>query len=244
MILKVEQLEKRFGKNEVLKGISFEIAEGVCLGLLGESGCGKSTTASIITGMLKPDAGAVYLLDQCAVTPGKTDRKLISRAVQMVFQNPSGSLDPRKRLEDSVTEPLLLTGKSREEKRELADHVLEHVGLKKEYLEKFPWEISGGECQRITLARSIIGRPKLLICDEATSALDVSVQAQIVGLIRELQEELQMSVLFITHDVPLACGLCDEIAVMQDGRIVEKRRTEELLRTPEHPYTKLLLEYS
>lgn len=241
MLLKVEKLEKRFGKKEVLRGISFEIPEGKCLGLLGESGCGKSTTAAIITGMLKPDAGSVFLMDQCAVDREKTDRKLVSRTMQMVFQNPQGSLDPRKRLLDSVTEPLFQTGKSKEEKRELAGQVLQRVGLKKEYLEKFPWEISGGECQRITLARSIINKPKLLICDEATSALDVSVQAQIVQLISELQKELQMGVLFITHDIPLACGLCDDIAVMQDGQIIENRRTEELLREPQQPYTKLLL---
>ena len=243
-VLEVKSLIKSFGEKSVLRGVSFSVGKGECLGLLGESGCGKSTTAAVITGMLKPDNGSVFLAGTEAVSGKKTDRKLISRMVQMVFQDPYASFDPRMRLRDSVIEPLCRSGKPKEEIQWLAEHVFGHVNLNTDYLEKYPWEVSGGECQRAALARAIINKPPLLICDEATSALDVSVQAQIVGIIRDLQEELGLSVLFISHDVPLVCGLCDRIAVMQGGVIIENRETEELLAAPEQEYTKLLLSCS
>ena len=240
-ILQVTGLYKHFGKKEVLKGADLTLEEGSSLGLLGISGCGKSTLASIITGMQRPDAGEVRIWQKQAVTPRRTDRSLIGNNIQMVFQNPSGSFDPRKTVYDSVTEPLLTEKVSRDEKRYLAEHVLEHVHLPTSFLEKYPWELSGGECQRIALARSIIRKPRLLICDEATSALDVSVQAQVVRVISELQQELNMAVLFISHDIALAAGLCDALAVMHDGVILERQPTMELIEKPKEEFTKLLL---
>ena len=240
-VLKIDDLKKKYDKKEVLKGINLSIDPGRCLALLGESGCGKSTVAAIITGLLKPDDGTVFLDGIPSVTRNQINRTQISNTVQMVFQNPAGSFDPRKKLFYSVTEPLIPEKRNTEEKRTSAEYVMGRVGLKTNYLEKYPWEISGGECQRAALARAIINNPKLLICDEVTSALDVSVQAQIVQVLKNLQQELRMSMLFISHDIALAAGIADEIAIMKDGIIIENAGTDELLNTPRQEYTKLLL---
>ena len=243
--LQAQDIVKKFKGKLAVNGVSFSIAEGECLGLVGESGCGKSTLAGIITGMLTLSNGKVLLGESEIVSKNNIDRRLISESMQMVFQNPATSFDIRKTILYSVTEPLYYEKQlSAADKRSLAAKALEQVGLNRGYLCKYAWELSGGECQRAALARAIIKVPKLLICDEATSALDVSVQAQIVQLISELRSEMGMSILFISHDISLVCGLCDSIAVMNGGKLVEYASADEILRNPQQDYTRLLLKMS
>lgn len=175
-------------------------------------------------------------------TPSKVNRGAIIGNIQMVFQDPLGSFNPRKKLSYSVTEPLTpLKGLSGKQKLAEATRVFLRVGLTPSYLDRYPWELSGGECQRAALARAIVREPKVLICDEITSALDVSVQAHITHLLNELRQNSSMSILFISHDIALVSGLCDTIAVMRDGIITECSSAETIINTPTSDYTKALL---
>ena len=231
-ILTVENIKKTFrsGKNEIqaVNNVSLSIHRGECFGLIGESGSGKSTVAKIVSGLLKPSAGAV---------------RFNGKNMQMVFQDPLTSLSPRMTILDSLCEGVRYRTKlTRKAQEERAYEVLEQVGLKKEYAKKFSYELSGGECQRAAIGRAVMIKPELLICDEVTSALDVSVQAQIIGLLRKLADELQMSYLFISHDLALVSGLCDRVAVMYQGEIVEMGETQEVLAHPKEAYTKQLVD--
>jgi len=224
---------------EALRGVSFTVRSGRSLGIVGESGSGKSTLARLVMALEAPTEGHVRLLgrDLNALSPAE----LIAarRDFQMVFQDPYGSLDPRQRVARIVTEPLI--GVPEGEARQRVAEALDAVGLRASDADKYPHEFSGGQRQRIAIARALITRPKLIVADEPVSALDVSVQAQVLNLLADLQEHLGVTYLFISHDLAVVDHVCDEVAVMQAGRIVEYGPTEQVLHRPAHAYTRALL---
>jgi len=215
--------------------IDFSVPAGGCLSIVGESGCGKSTVARLVTGLFKPSAGEIRF------APGRNNAPL---SAQMIFQDPYASLNPRWRVKNIIAEPLreLKLRKTAAEVTERVEELLGIVGLSASDGEKFPHEFSGGQRQRISIARALASEPEFLVCDEPTSALDVSVQAQVLNLMRRLQDELGLTYLFISHDMSVVRHMSDRIAVMYLGRIVEEGETEELFANPRHPYTKLLLQ--
>ena len=240
IVLEVRGLAKDFDKVKAVKGASFKLAKGRTLGLVGESGSGK-TTLGLLVARLHPASGGSALLhgqDTLSVPP-----KTFKRAVQIVFQNPYASLNPRFSAGEILMEPLRIhgIGAGETERRSLAAGLLEKVGLPASALLKYPHEFSGGQRQRIAIARALALKPELLICDEAVSALDVSIQAQLLNLLRELQDEYSMSYLFISHDLAVVKSMADEVMVMKDGEIVEMAGAEELYSDPKHPYTRTLL---
>ncbi len=244
-LLEVQNISKRFKKHKkellAVNNISFTVEQGECLGLVGESGCGKSTTAGIIARLIKEDSGTIKFSGK-KVNNGFY-LKPLGRDVQMIFQNPQDSFDPRDTLIEGVKQGALSYKIwNKEELDKKVREVIEYVGLKDKYSNVKISELSGGECQRAAIARAIICSPKLLICDEATSALDVLVQAQIVDLLKRLKHDLGMSMLFITHDIPLSAVLCDRIAVMHNGSIVECGETEKVLNYPEHEQSRRLID--
>ncbi|BCH23307.1 ABC transporter ATP-binding protein [Mesorhizobium sp. L-8-3] len=215
--------------------ISFTVPMGGCLSLVGESGCGKSTVARLVTGLYRANSGEMRF------APGQDGEPL---SAQMIFQDPYASLNPRWRVKNIIAEPLreMKLRRSAAEIKERVDELLRTVGLSVSDGDKFPHEFSGGQRQRISIARALAGEPKFLVCDEPTSALDVSVQAQVLNLMRRLQDEFGLTFLFISHDMSVVRHMSDRIAVMYLGRIVEEGETEELFARPRHPYTQLLLQ--
>ncbi|MDD4428746.1 MAG: ABC transporter ATP-binding protein [Paludibacter sp.] len=222
-----------------VNNISLAIAEGEFVGLVGESGCGKSTAAKIIAGLLKPDKGAVFLLGKQLRWPFPQE---IYKKLQIIFQLPQESFDPRKTIGRSIAECQRNFGVPKATAKNATLSLLERVGLSPEFFRRYPHEVSGGECQRAAIARAIGVSPKLLICDEITSSLDVSIQAQIIELLKDLRNELKLSALFISHDLALVQGICDRILVMYDGKIVEEGFAQEVLTNPRSDYTKQLLD--
>lgn len=229
---------------QAVDGVSFSIRRGKSFGLVGESGSGKSTLARIITGLYAPDSGQVIFegKDLTAIQSDKA-RLPFRRAMQMVFQNPYSSVNPRMRVRDIIAEPMRFhqLAQSEAQVRQVVDDLLNYVGLGKGAGDKFPHEFSGGQRQRISVARALATRPTLLICDEPTSALDVSVQAQILNLLKDLQDELQLTMLFISHDLPVVRQMCDEIGVMKYGKLVEVGESNQLFDHPQHAYTQELI---
>lgn len=225
-----------------VRDVSFAIHEGETLGLVGESGCGKSTVAKLITGLLAPSRGIIKW--NTSIFAKNTP---LLRKVQMVFQDPFSSLNPRMKIGTSVAEPLVLAHKAegkradRAQIKQEAVEMLEKVGLQAEHYARYPHEFSGGQRQRVAIARALITKPRLLICDEPVSALDVSVQAQVLNLLKDMQAEYAMGMLFISHDIGVVSYMSENTAVMYKGEIVEQGNTENLLETPTHPYTKKLL---
>jgi ABC-type oligopeptide transport system ATPase subunit len=227
---------------KALKGVSFTIEAGRSLGIVGESGSGKSTLARLVMALDKPTAGSVKLLGRDLHTLPAAELRAARRDFQMVFQDPYGSLDPRQTVERIVTEPLAAQGNaSRAELRQRASDVLASVGLRPSDLDKYPHEFSGGQRQRIAIARALITRPRLIVADEPVSALDVSVQAQVLNLMQDLQAEFGVTYMLISHDLAVVHHLCPEVAVIWQGRIVEQGPPEKLFREAEHPYTRALL---
>ena len=223
-------------------GGSLSIAPGRALGLVGESGCGKSTLARIATHFLDPSSGMVRIDGRSLDAVGPQERRQLRRSVQMVFQNPAGALDSRMTIGDQIEEAVgIAFSGSHPDRLAERDRLLTLVGLSTDMAERFPHQISGGQKQRVVIARALAARPKLLVCDEPLSALDVSVQAQILGLLEKLRRELGLAYLFISHQLSSVRYLCDEIAVMYAGRIVEYGPTTEIFATPRHPYTRVLL---
>ncbi len=224
--------------------VSFEINEGETFGLVGESGSGKSTIARVITGLYPPHEGQVIFegIDVTALK-NETERRPFRRAMQMVFQNPYSSLNPRMKVADIIAEPIRFhrLAENDRQAREIVGDLLDHVGLGRKAGLKFPHEFSGGQRQRISIARALATRPRLLICDEPTSALDVSVQAQILNLLKDLQQELKLTMLFISHDLPVIRQMCDRIGVMQKGTLLEVAKTEDLFLSPQHEYSRKLI---
>ena len=224
--------------------VSFEINEGETFGLVGESGSGKSTIARVITGLYPPHEGQIIFegIDLTALKTEK-ERRPFRRAMQMVFQNPYSSLNPRMKVADIIAEPIRFHNLAENERQvqEIVGDLLDHVGLGRKAGVKYPHEFSGGQRQRISIARALATRPRLLICDEPTSALDVSVQAQILNLLKDLQQELKLTMLFISHDLPVIRQMCDRIGVMQKGTLLEVAKTEDLFVSPQHEYSRKLI---
>ncbi len=228
--------------------VSFEVNAGQTLGLVGESGCGKSTLARIVVGLLAPSQGEVYIdgqpiYGQKHKLPDRKTRKELCTLVQMVFQDPYSSLNPRMQILTSICEPLRFASgiKSAIQREKIALAMLDKVGIAKASAKKYPHEFSGGQRQRIAIARALVVHPKLVVCDEPTSSLDASVQAQVLNLLCDLQEEYGLTYLFISHDLAIVQHMSDTVAVMYQGAIVEKKSTVEIFSNPEHNYTKKLL---
>jgi oligopeptide/dipeptide ABC transporter ATP-binding protein len=245
-LLEVRDLAVRFrtrrGELRAVDGVSFELLPGATLGLVGESGCGKSTIARSLVGLEQPASGSIRLAGVEMV--GRSAREWLPhrRRIQMVFQDPAGSLDPRQRVGSIVAEPLSIHRIGpREGRIERARELLRQVGLEPEHADRLPHELSGGQKQRVAIARALALEPEVLVCDEPTSALDATVQAKILRLLRELQERLGIAIVFISHDLAVVRELCSTVAVLYLGKIVEIGPADEVFEAPRHPYTRALL---
>jgi oligopeptide/dipeptide ABC transporter ATP-binding protein len=233
--------QKVLGTVKAVDGVDLEIRQGEAIGLVGESGCGKSTLGRAILRLEEPDAGSVEFNGVDVLQLSAKDLKPYRRDAQVVFQDPFGSLDPRTSVGDSIAEGLRVQGVSRKQRGRRVADVLELVGLEPYHANRYPHEFSGGQRQRIGIARALAVDPKFLVLDEPVSALDVSIQSQILNLLNQLQRELDLTLLFIAHDLSVVEHLCDRIAVMYLGRIVEIADRDDLFANPTHPYTEALL---
>ncbi|CAM3701342.1 peptide ABC transporter ATP-binding protein [Ectopseudomonas alcaliphila] len=227
---------------QALNGVSFSLQAGRTLAVVGESGCGKSTLARALTLIEEPSAGSLQIAGREVAGASKAERKQLRRDVQMVFQNPYASLNPRQKVGDQLAEPLLInTDLSRVERRERVQAMMQQVGLRPEHYQRYPHMFSGGQRQRIALARAMMLQPKVLVADEPTSALDVSIQAQVLNLFMDLQEEFDTGYVFISHNLAVVRHVADDVLVMYLGRPAEMGASELLYSRPLHPYTRALL---
>ncbi len=229
---------------KAVNNVSFDINKGESFGIVGESGSGKSTIARLIAGLITVDTGSIKIFDK-EVVNNKNKGEVINsqREVQMIFQDPYSSLNPRMKVQDIIAEPIKFYKTASDDNMiiEIVSDLLNHVGMSKADLLKYPNQFSGGQRQRISIARALASRPKILICDEPTSSLDVSVQAHILNLLKDLQDELGLTMLFISHDLPVIRQMCDRVAVMRKGKICEINTTEDIFKKPKHSYTKELI---
>jgi len=253
-LVEVKQLSKSFddsfftenSKNSIMavNDVSFEIKEGESFGLVGESGSGKSTIAKMVVNLFKPSYGNIFF-DNVCITKIKKDSEMMKfrKQIQMIFQDPYSSLNGRLKVKDIISEPITLHNPSisRKDLNNYVFDLLESVELTQKSADRYPHEFSGGQRQRISIARALATQPRLLVCDEPTSALDVSIQAQILNLLKDLQEQLNLTILFISHDLPVVRQMCDRIGVLRDGKLCEVSKTEDLFLKPKHDYTKELL---
>ncbi len=230
-------------KLHAVGGVSFDVMPGECLGVVGESGSGKSTVARAVIGLAPISAGSVQFDGQEIAGLTAAQRRPFGKDIQMVFQDPLAALDPRMTVGDIIAEPLVTHHPDlpRPEVRKRVQDMMERVGLLPNLINRYPHEFSGGQCQRIGIARALVVRPRLLICDEPVSALDVSVQAQVVNLLMELQRDLGLSMIFIAHDLSVVKHISDRITVMYLGRMMEEAESGTLIRHPSHPYTRALI---
>jgi oligopeptide transport system ATP-binding protein len=251
-LLRAERLVKHFevrsgffgrahGAVQAVDDVSFELYPGETLALVGESGCGKSTTGKLLLRLIEPTAGKVWFDGRELYTLSDREVRSLRREMQVIFQDPYGSLNPRMTVGDMLAEALRLHGLHPGRERHRVVELLGLVGLAPEHAARYAHEFSGGQRQRIAIARALTLKPELLICDESVSALDVSVQAQLLNLLQDLQDEYAMSYLFISHDLAVVRYMADEVMVMKDGEVVEIAGPDELYANPKHPYTRLLL---
>jgi oligopeptide transport system ATP-binding protein len=245
-LLEAEHLTKVFAQRgkepfKAVDDVSFSLQAGETLGIVGESGSGKSTLAKMITRLTDITDGTLKFQGKDITKLKQSQLRDVYGNIQMVFQNPAGSFDPRRTLGDGIGESLRNRGMKKADIAIRVKELLEQCGLEEELAKRYPHEVSGGQCQRAAIARALAVEPKVLICDEATSSLDVTIQKQIMELMVQLQEELQLSILFISHDLNVIYQMCDRVLVMKEGRIVENAETEELFAHPQNDYTKELL---
>jgi peptide/nickel transport system ATP-binding protein len=252
-LLQIKDIKKTFpvrkgvfqrivGQVTAVKGLSLEVQKGKTMGLVGESGCGKSTLAKMLVGLIEPTAGEIIFDGETLVHKGGERDMAAARQVQIVFQDPFSSLDPRRPVGNSIAEALVVhsIGDAQSQRQAVSD-MLELVGLPPQAADRFPHEFSGGQRQRIGIARALIMKPAFVVCDEPTSALDVSVQAQILNLLRQLQSELDLTLMFISHNLSVVRHVADDVMVMYLGSPVEVAAVEQLFSNPRHPYTRALL---
>ena len=246
-ILEIRNLKKYFkvgaGQLHAVDDVTLSIARGTTLGVVGESGCGKSTLGRTILRLIEPTAGEIFFDGENITKVGRRRLKELRRDMQLIFQDPFSSLNPKLTISQAIDEALTLTGKYRDADERFAKvlELMETVGLDERLVNAYPHELDGGRRQRVGIARALAMDPKFIVCDEPVSALDVSIQAQILNLLRRLQKERGLTYIFITHDLSVVNYISDEIAVMYLGRMIEKAKTEELFKNPTHPYTKALL---
>jgi ABC-type oligopeptide transport system ATPase subunit len=235
--------QRKVGAVRAVDGVSFDVLRGETLGIVGETGCGKSTTARLVMRLLEASSGEVRFDGQDLFSLSRARLKAVRREMQMIFQDPFSSLNPRKTVGSIVAEPFAIHGlhRDRAERRGAVRELMDTVGLNPEHYNRYPHEFSGGQRQRIGVARALALRPKLLIADEPVSALDVSIQAQVLNLLREMQDRFGLTIVLISHDLSVVRHMCDRVAVMREGKIVELAANETLYSSPEHPYTRELL---
>ena len=246
-ILRAEHLTKIFprkGQSDLIavKDVSFQLFQGECLGLIGESGSGKSTVANMLTRLTDVTEGTIWLEGKDITHCGARALREQYRKIQMVFQSPMESFDPRRTLGDGVAESMINSGMSRREAEKRAKEMLVHCGLSEEFFDKYPHEVSGGQCQRAAIARAIAVDPVVIICDEATSALDVTIQEEILELLSQLKDKQNIAYLFICHDIALVQQFCERILVMYQGEIVEEGAPDDVVNHPKNEYTKRLID--
>jgi oligopeptide transport system ATP-binding protein len=253
LLLEVNGLKKYFpitggifgrvkGEVKAVDDVSFYVKKGETLGIVGESGCGKSTTGRLLMRLIEASDGRIVFEDKEITSMSKSELRKIRRDIQMVFQDPYASLNPRHSVEQILEEPLIVHGMgNKEERKKRVKEMLEVVGLSSYHAKRYPHQFSGGQRQRIGIARALMTKPKLIIADEPVSALDVSIQAQVLNLMKDIQKEFQLTYIFIAHDLGVVRHISDRVGVMYLGRLIEMADSEELYEHPMHPYTKALL---